>query len=236
VSRSLVLGGLAASLLATVVASAALSARATPADACAPPFDLAALPAHDRSLTARRVLACEDLAHGRIDEAAYQAQTAAIDRAWSQPSRDATQIQWAANVRAFSTQYTAASWAAGRALGPPDVFPGSGDNANAWASLGADDRDESLEVGYAEPTRISAVDVFETYNPGAVSSIEAITASGKRLVIYQAAPGATGAASNRLHAPVECTAEPVVAVSVHVSSTAVPGWNEIDAIGVEPCQ
>ena len=34
----------------------------------------------------------------------------------------------------------------------------------------------------------------------------------------------------------ECTAERVIAVRVTLDSKAVAGWNEIDAVGLIPCQ
>jgi hypothetical protein len=238
--KTLVIGGLAASLIAITVASAALATHAPRAtiDPCAVTFDMASLSQRDRALVARRSLACSDVEHGRITQAEYQQQVAVIDAAWTTAPAPtmiaAPAIQWAATVRGFSSQYTTTSWAADRVLGAPDVFPTHGDNANAWASLGADDKDEWLEVGYAQPTRISAIDVFETYNPGAISAVEMITASGEHITAYQGAPQANGAA-NKLHVDVGCTAEPIVAVHVRVASRQVAGWNEIDAIGVSPC-
>lgn len=231
--KTLVIGGLAASLIAITVSSAALATHTPRAtiDPCAVTFDLAALSQRDRSLVARRSLVCSDVEHGRITQGDYQKQVAAIDAGWmvAPPA-----IQWASTVRGFSSQYSATSWAADRVLGAPDVFPAHGDNANAWASLGADDKDEWLEVGFTQPTRISAVDVFETYNPGAISAVEMITASGERITAYQGAPHPNGSA-NKLHIDVGCTAEPIVAVHVRVASMQVAGWNEIDAIGVSPC-
>lgn len=237
-AKTLVIGGLAASLIAITVSSAALATQGPRAtnDPCAVTFDLASLSQRDRALVARRSLACSDVEHGRITQAEYQQQVAAIDAAWTTPPAPIVlpAIQWAASVRGFSSEYTNASWSAQRVLGAPDVFPASGDNVNAWASLGADDKDEWLEVGYAQPTRISAIDVFETYNPGAISAVEMITASGERITAYQGAPHATGSA-NKLHIDVGCTSEPIVAVNVRLASRQVAGWNELDAIGVTPC-
>jgi len=236
-ARTLLLGSLAASLIGVLVGGAALATRPPAEDPCKPSFDIGALPPHDRGLIARRALACADLGHGRITADEYRLQTAAIDRAWTPPPAPPAPpaLQWASQVRGFSTQYTAQSWAADRVLGAPDVFPANGDNSNAWASLGADDKDEWIEVGYAQPTRISAVEVFETFNPGAISAIELVTASGQRITAYQGSPAARGQAANKLHADVACTDEPIVAVNVRLASTKVAGWNELDAIGVQPC-
>ncbi len=236
--KTLVIGGLTASLIAILVSSAALATHAPRAtlDPCAVTFDMTSLSQRDRTLVARRTLACSDVEHGRIGQDEYQRQVAAIDAAWTAPpvAPFVPAVQWASTVRGFSSQYTTTSWAADRVLGAPDVFPGHGDNANAWASLGADDGEEWLEVGYSQPTRISAVDVFETYNPGAISAVDMITASGEHITAYQGAPRANGSA-NKLHIDVGCTAEPIVAVRVQIASTQVAGWNELDAIGVSPC-
>ena len=237
--RTLVIGGLAASLISGTIASAALATRAPriTSDPCAPGFDLSTLSQRDRALVARRTLACSDVTHGRIGEAEYQRQVALIDAEWIGPAAPIAQpaIQWASTVRGFSSEYSPANWSANRVLGAPDVFPAHGDLVNAWASRGADDADEWIEVGYAQPTRIRAIDVFETYNPGAVTAIEMITASGQHITAYQGAPSANGQLSNNLHVDVACTDEPIVAVHVRLASRQVSGWNELDAIGVSAC-
>lgn len=228
--------GLAASLLGVMVTTTAMAVQPAPSasDPCA--VDISQLGSRDRTFAVRRTIACSDITHGRISQAEYRQQIAAIDKAWAAAPAPAPPVtQWASSVRGVSTQYTETQWAAHRVLGAPDVFPVHGDNANAWASLGADDRNEWIEVGYAQPMRISAVEVYETYNPGAVSSIELITASGERINTYLAIPGARGAVANKLRADVGCTVEPIVAVKVELASTQVAGWNELDAIGVVPC-
>jgi hypothetical protein len=183
----------------------------------------------------RRLLACSDLTHDRISADQYQQTIAAIDKDWSKPpAPQPASIVWASTVRGFSSQYSATSWSAHQALGAPNVFPANGDNASAWASLGADDRDEWLEVGFDRPSAISGVEIFETYNPGAVERVELITESG-RVIETQPAAIAPGAASVKRTVSVQCTREPIVAVRVHVASMKVAGWNEIDAIGVVPC-
>ncbi|CAN5781576.1 hypothetical protein BH11MYX3_BH11MYX3_02160 [soil metagenome] len=239
IGRTFVIGGLAASLVSITIASAALATQAPPmsADPCEVGIDVSTLSMRDRGLVARRMLACSDVTNGRISAADYRQQVAAIDAAWTAPPVVVAPpaIQWASSVRGFSTQYTATSWAADRVLGAPDVFPAHGDNANAWASLGADDRDEWIEVAYAQPMHVSAVEVLETYNPGAVSALELVTVSGQRLTVYQGAPGTTGKTSNTLHVDLRCTTEPIVAVKVMLRSTKVAGWNELDAIGLVPC-
>lgn len=236
---SVLLGGVAAALVVLPIAAAMMANReAVKAAPCAPAFDTSALSTRDRGLVARRLLACSDVTHGRITPTEYRAQLTAIDTAWMKTAPvivAAPAIQWASTVRGVSTQYTASSWAATKVLGAPDVFPGGGDNANAWASLGADDQDEWIEVGFAQPMQASAVEIYETFNPGSISAIELVDAGGERSTAYQGAPGATGQTANKLRAEITCTGSPIVAVRVKLASAMVPGWNELDAIGLVPC-
>jgi speckle-type POZ protein len=234
---SILLGGVAAALVVLPIAAAMMANRTPTADPCAVTFD-ASLSARDNAFVVRRMLACSDVTHGRITQSEYRGQVAAIDAAWTARPVVAIAppaVQWASTVRGFSTQYTTSSWAATKVLGAPDVFPGSGDNANAWASLGADDKAEWIEVGFAQAMPISAVDVYETYNPGAITSIELITADGSYIPAYSAQPGATGQTTNKLHTDVGCTQAPIVAVRVRLASQSVAGWNELDAISITPC-
>ena len=206
-------------------------------DPCGVPEGIAleTLPAHDRVQLMRRVLACQDRYHGFITADQYGKTVAAIDGAWvakaeAEPVAVAQPI-WATTVRGFSSEYTADAWSARQVLGAPDVYPGTGDDEHAWASATADGRAEWLEVGFAQPRPISAVEVYETFNPGAVGRLELVTTTGRRIEVktHRRYPDA------RQVVQVECTSEPIAAVRVHVDSKRVAGWNEIDAIGIVPC-
>ena len=205
-------------------------------DPCSVPegITLETLPAHDRVQLMRRVLACQDRYHGFISADQYGKTVAAIDGAWLAKADAVEPVTaapiWATTVRGFSSQYTDDAWSARQVLGAPDVYPASGDHEGAWASETADGRAEWLEVGFAQPRPISAVEVYETFNPGAVGRLELITTTGRRieLATHRRYPDA------RQVVQVECTSEPIAAVRVHVDSKAVAGWNEIDAIGVVP--
>lgn len=230
----------AAACVATGLAITAAITRRAPAaaaiDPCALPagLDLGALPERDRTFLARHAIACSDLDHGRISAAEYRLTLKALDLAALAPPAPAAPV-WATRVRGFSSQYTDSSWAATRALGAPDVYPAAGDNANAWASRDADAPVEFLEVGFDTPHRLRGVDIFETYNPGAVDHVEVITADGAHRTIYDGAARAMNVPSYQRSLAFACTDQPVVAVRVTLASQAVPGWNEVDAIGGTPC-
>ncbi|CAN5909684.1 hypothetical protein BH11MYX2_BH11MYX2_12520 [soil metagenome] len=233
---SLVLAVAAVSSMSVAITSATLAARTTQADPCSIPMEASLLSAKERGVVARHMLACRDLQHERISLGAYTKTIAEIDAASTKAAVPTSPpaTQWASSVRGVSTQYTAANWSAAKVLGAPNVYPAAGDNVNAWASLGADDSDEWIEVGFAQPVQASAVEIYETYNPGAIRSIELITANGERITGYEGTPAA-GQGSNVLRAPLGCTQQPIAAVRVNIASTQVAGWNEIDAIGLIPC-
>jgi hypothetical protein len=223
----------AATALAFVAGfGAGTASHVPPRDPCALPagIDLAALPASDRSFALRHALACRDLEAGRISADRFRA-------LWDAPAPVAiASPMWASSVRSASTEYSNDTWSAARALGAPDVYPAGGDQVNAWASRGADDRIEHLELAFDSARRISAVDVFETYNPGAVSRIELIAADGTRLTVHDARAEALGRPSFQRHVDFACTSQPIAAVRLTIDSPAVAGWNEIDAVGVTPCE
>ena len=202
------------------------AAPATP-DACALPSGTAKLAPSAQAELARHEMACRDLEDGRISRDDYRQLLGLVELP---PA--AAPIQWASEVRAVSSEYSPTSWSARQVLGPPDVFPGSGDNPRAWASREADAQSEFIEVGFAHPVAMRELQLFETFNPGAIASIETISVSGaRRTIAHQVAP-ASGAQVTRV--PLAC-GEPIAAVRVTLASGAVAGWNELDAIGGVPC-
>ena len=207
---------------------------------CTPPgVPIADLEPRRQNLMIRRVLACNDRHAGRISDAEYRRQIAALDAELAQlpdePPSGSSPIEWASSVIDVSSQYSDGAWAAEQVLGPPDVFPNYGDTAKAWASQGADDPEEWIEVGFERASSISEVEIYETYNPGAIDRIELVTAHGRRIDAVTSTFAGNPSGSMQRRFSVRCTAEPIVAVRVHLDSLAVAGWNELDAIGVVPC-
>src|SRR5690348_136775 len=144
---------------------------ATPAasDRCDLPAGTAKLAPGAQAELARHEMACRDLEDGRISREDYRRLLGLVA---APAAPDA--IEWASEVRAVSSEYSATSWSANQVLGPPDVFPATGDNGKAWASREADAQSEMIEVGFAHPVAMSELRIYETYNPGAIASIETI--------------------------------------------------------------
>ena len=232
--------GAALAMVASLGGGLWLARRDAHTAPCAMPTGLtvADLSPADRSWIAHRTIACMDVSAGRIDDAAYRARIAAIDSTHQSVTPTAAPVDapmvWATRVVAVSSQWSDTSWSAAQVLGPPDVYPRLGDDAQAWASRGADDGPEWIEVALAEPTRLSTIDILETFNPGAVSVVEVETVNGAREVVYWGmAAGLTIATRRNIER--DCRLEPIVAIRVQLDSPAVRGWNEIDAIGGRRC-
>ncbi len=121
---------------------------------------------------------------------------------------------------------TGRSWGTEQVVGAPNT-PTAGDQPTAWASREPDGGPEWLQAGFDRPVDISEIRVRETYNPGAISKVTALS-NGQEVVLWEgtAAPGP---------APRDFVIRPVQpiqadSVLVHLDTARVAGWNEIDAV------
>jgi hypothetical protein len=233
--------------LALVVLVACTPAPREPeADPCALGIDPSKVEPRVATLLVRRTLACNDHRYHRITDEEYRALAEKIDaalagerqvakRPQNKRDRDASGIVWASSVLDVSSQYSDDSWAAKQVLGPPDVFPAYGDNGKAWASKGPDDQAEWIEVEFDHPGSVSSVEVFETFNPGAIDKIELTTSRGHTIDVPLGGPAPAPGVSAHRTFKLRCTRETIASAKIHLDSQNVAGWNEIDAIGVVSC-
>jgi len=151
--------------------------------------------------------------------------------------------QHASAVINFSSQYSSGSWSANRALGEANVYPVYGDNTGAWASITPDDQREFLVLGFEESQTVKKIEIFETYNPGAIDSIfnpGAIDSIFLRnsetqtwITVYAKAPQTDLPEAARIFSVhlIE-TIFKADAIRLAINSPAVAGWNEIDAVAI----
>jgi hypothetical protein len=215
-----------------------------PAERCSLPagIDVAALAPDQRERVVDRAVLCVDHERGALSATGYHAAVAALARrqvaaiAAIAVAAPPPVMMWASSVRSSSSQYGEDDWGARQMLGAPDASPTGADSTRAWASAAADAGIETVELGFAEPRRLSAFEVVESFNPGAITRIEALLDDGRTVLVEQRAAAAAGASSVRHRASFACTERPVIAVRVTLDSAAVSGWNEIDAVGGQPCR
>jgi len=126
-------------------------------------------------------------------------------------------------------------WSPEQATGEPDawLFKTGGDYTQAWASLTPDGQEEWLTLTWSKPVEAVGVDVYETYNPGAL--VRVVTYKDDAEVARwegvdptpRDAPNGKGISKIRFDKPVETNR-----MTLYLDSPNVPGWNEIDAVSL----
>lgn len=148
-------------------------------------------------------------------------------------TRRVSKVRWANAVIGFSSQYGSPDWGATQALGEPNTYPNYGDWPTAWASAGADDRREFLELGYADPSPIDTVSIYETLGPGAVDRIQVRNPSTAGWeTVWSGTAREAGEDARIFKVTFPETTYPVDAIRLELDSPAVPYYNEIDAVSI----
>ncbi len=121
------------------------------------------------------------------------------------------------------------NWGPEQAIGPADT-PMAGDLTTAWASLSPDGQREWLLLQYARPTRPAAIEIYESFNPGAVDRVSVFTPDGQEKVVWKRkAPRTYGEELGKSVIPVQIDFS-ITQVKLYLNCPQVPGWNEIDAV------
>lgn len=135
--------------------------------------------------------------------------------------------QWAVGASATS-QFTDDGWSAQQVVGIPNVF-GCGDDSFAWASADQNGVD-SITLRYSEEVIPRRIDIYETYNPGAIERVTVIDETGSENDVYTNNPATTTECPRLLRIPVDGIEAPIDTVVIYLDQTNHPSWNEIDAV------
>lgn len=119
-----------------------------------------------------------------------------------------------------------AAWSASQATEVPNT-PTATDAATAWAPRSQDGGLEWLQAGFASAVEIAEVRVRESFNAGAINRITALM-GGAEIVLWEGVAGT----SKRVRDFVVRPGPGIVAdaITIHLDTSRVPGWNEIDAV------
>jgi hypothetical protein len=123
------------------------------------------------------------------------------------------------------------AWGPEQVTGPPDTQE-AGDQQTAWASRTPDAEDEWLMLEYAEPIQAKEIRVHETYNPGAVTRATAFKLDGTEVEVWKGKDPSAGKDIGVSVLPFKGTFK-TNRIKLYIESTKVPGWNEIDAVGLK---
>jgi hypothetical protein len=118
-----------------------------------------------------------------------------------------------------------------QAVGAPDT-PRPGDQGSAWASALPDSQPEWLVCEYKNPQKPAEIVVYENTAPGAITRISVFDGDQKETTIWEGAdPTPRDQAWGVSVFPVQVDA-PVRKLKLYINSQDVPGYNEIDAVGL----
>ncbi|MBK9401485.1 MAG: choice-of-anchor D domain-containing protein [Bacteroidetes bacterium] len=141
--------------------------------------------------------------------------------------------RYASTVINFSSEYSTTDWSANKVIGAPDIYPSYGDFGNAWASSTPDDSREYLELGYSNPAPINFIDIYETFKPGAVDTVYVKNPNtGLFEIVYTATAVIEPEVARILHITFPETSFNVSEIRIAINTSAVPDWNEIDAVAI----
>jgi hypothetical protein len=146
--------------------------------------------------------------------------------------------QFASSATA-SSEWSPDAWSTSQAVGEPDVpqepiLPegsnaGCGDHPNAWASQ-ASSGEDWLEVTFATPVVPTQIDIYETYNPGSIGTVEVKLANGEYATVYSSTPGEAQTCPRILSISVKKFVGKISVVRIHVDQRILQSWDEIDAV------
>jgi len=142
--------------------------------------------------------------------------------------------QYASVVLDFSSQFSSGNWSANKIIGEEDVYPNYGDFVNAWAPGTADGQREHLVVGFDTLQTIHTIEIYETYNPGAIDTIYVRNENTLKWEIVYSKPAQTDLPKEARIFTVyfQETTYLIDAIRIAINSETVLGWNEIDAIAI----
>ncbi|MFT4833834.1 MAG: OOP family OmpA-OmpF porin [Marinoscillum sp.] len=140
-------------------------------------------------------------------------------------------VVWGTQVVDVSSEYSPLEYSAIQALHKPNVYPGGGDNPNAWRPKN-DNREEFIMVSFDKPIKAKQVAISESENPGAVTKVYAYDVEYNEYTLFDLTPRPIPLESRLLNLFFEDTPYEIYAVKVFIDGEAVPGYNAIDAIGI----
>lgn len=148
------------------------------------------------------------------------------------------QIEWASSVLEFSSESAEAGiakpYSAQQVLGKPNKLPAHGESPCAWRTATANNnRGEWIKVTFNKLISAQTIVIAESWNPGAVAKIKLYDEAGKEHTVYHnPTPKPIPQKAQMLVLHIAPTPYKVAALRLELQTAAVPGFNQIDAIGI----
>jgi len=141
-------------------------------------------------------------------------------------------FKWITEAKATSNYSD--GWDAKQLKGPPKVYPYYGDCRGAWAPKQSSGTKETLTVQYEHPVYVTGIFIFETFNPGHVSSIIGHNASNDASSELWRTEQVKPAPQKSRIFQVLCPRSefPINSLTINLDCTKAREWAEIDCIAL----
>ncbi len=139
--------------------------------------------------------------------------------------------QWAIEATATS-EFSSTRFSAAQMVGAPDTYPDYGDIETAWAPAYWNDDGARVELRYAEAVVVQEIEIYETYNPSAITKVELVDEAGFSYEVWRGEAWVAPKESRIFRIRNTRVKTPVNRVRLYLDCSKVEGWNEIDAVGI----
>lgn len=140
--------------------------------------------------------------------------------------------RYANEVVALSSEYSNSGFSAMQALGSPDVFPEYVADSKTWISETTTAPREYLVLGFPNPAPVNFVEIYETFNPGAIDTVFVYGNAGQKVEVYShtATIEPSESRANLIQFPL--TDFDVSKIRIALNTSLYPGYHAIDAVGI----
>ena len=142
------------------------------------------------------------------------------------------QIQWADRLLSYSSQRGEIAYSAKQVLGPPSKLPALGDCGCAWVpKLPDNNQEEFVRVAFKEKIQVERIYVSENHNAGAIKEILLFDQYNVAHSVY-VRPQVEPQYGRMLVIDIPRTSFVTSDLKLILDTESVPGFNQIDAIGI----
>ncbi|XP_065932790.1 F-box/LRR-repeat protein 4 isoform X2 [Magallana gigas] len=140
---------------------------------------------------------------------------------------------WASEVTNFSSQHNSRGYSAKQVLGKPNVYPRYGDISGTWTQPGNQlDRIHFIEVKFPRKLYVSKINIYETYNAGAVVKISVKDGQNQWVDIFSVNHARIIRRARKFSPQIKRFIFPVDELRIEVDCSVARDYVEIDAVEI----
>lgn len=147
----------------------------------------------------------------------------------------AQDIQWASEIKGFSSQRSPKLFSAEQILGVPRAILGNPSSPCVWQPAKPESKSEEfIHVKFEKPVFTRQIVICEVGNPGAIQKVYTINTGGFEKLVWDAEKAKKGKGETNVwrHVFDQPTKTKIQEIKVVLNTKTVKGYNGIDAIGL----